>query len=47
MVEPGGRITRVHNYKFPYEYIHRFDKLMEKKQEIEKILDRIQGGTEC
>lgn len=29
-----GKITRIHNYKFPYEYIGRFDALMEKKQEI-------------
>ncbi len=46
LVEDNGKITRVHNYKFPYEYIHRFDKLMEKKREIEEILQRMQhGGT--
>ena len=28
------KIQRVCNYKFPYEYIGRFDKLMEKKKEI-------------
>lgn len=31
IVEPDcGRITRIHNYKFPYEYIRQFDQLMEK-----------------
>ena len=44
LVEPNGKITRVHNYKFPYEYIQRFDKLMEKKLEIEAILQRMQEG---
>lgn len=44
LVEENGKITRVHNYKFPYEYIHRFDKLMGKKQEIEEILQRMQQG---
>lgn len=28
----GNRIERIHNYKFPYEYIKSFDKLMEKKR---------------
>lgn len=32
-----GKIKRVYNYKFPYEYISRFDKLMEKKSEIEEF----------
>ncbi len=41
LVEPNGKITRVHNYKFPYEYINRFEKLMEKKREIEEILQRM------
>ena len=30
----GTDITRIMNYKYPYEYIERFEKLMEKKQEI-------------
>lgn len=34
--EPGGsRIERIFNYKFPYEYIDRFDTLMERKRGIE------------
>lgn len=44
LVEPNGKITRVHNYKFPYEYIGRFEKLMEKKTVIEEILQRMQDG---
>lgn len=38
LVEKNGKITRIHNYKFPYEYINRFDQLMEKKQLIYEIL---------
>ncbi|HOR22656.1 MAG TPA: coproporphyrinogen dehydrogenase HemZ, partial [Ruminococcus sp.] len=41
LVFPGGRIERVHNYKFPYEYIRQFDKLMEKKKEAEECLQKI------
>ncbi|MBR7039554.1 MAG: coproporphyrinogen dehydrogenase HemZ [Oscillospiraceae bacterium] len=44
LVEPGGDITRVMNYKFPYEYIGRFDAMMQKKREIEPILARMTGG---
>lgn len=33
LVRPG-EIRRIHNHKFPYEYIDRFDELMQKKQEI-------------
>ncbi len=40
LVYDGGRIERVHNYKFPYEYINRFDELMEKKKEITECLKR-------
>lgn len=37
----GGEhnISRVHNYKFPYEYINRFDELMKKKSAIEDFLN--------
>lgn len=41
LVYEGGRIERIHNYKFPYEYINRFDQLMEKKKETEECLKRI------
>ena len=38
IVQPNGRITRIHNYKFPYEYINRFDDLMRKKQIIYELI---------
>lgn len=41
LVEPNGMITRVCNYKFPYEYIAQFDQLMEKKKQVYEIYDRI------
>ena len=41
LVEPCGRITRIHNYKFPYEYIRQFDQLMQKKEQVRKICERI------
>lgn len=34
LVSPDGKIKRVHNYKYPYEYIENFDRLMKKKSEI-------------
>ncbi len=41
LVYPNGKITRIHNYKFPYEYINRFEKLMEKKKEVTECLKKI------
>ncbi len=41
LVEPCGRITRIHNYKFPYEYTRQFDQLMEKKQQVREICKEI------
>ena len=41
LVEPCGRITRIHNYKFPYEYISQFDQLMQKKEQVREICERI------
>lgn len=41
LVSPDGKIQRIHNYKFPYEYIGRFDKLMEKKKEVAECLRKI------
>ena len=37
----NNRIERIHNYKFPYEYIRNFDKLMEKKKEVAECLKKI------
>ncbi len=31
---PNGKIERVHNYKFPYEYVNNFEMLMEKKRGV-------------
>ncbi|MBQ6180091.1 MAG: coproporphyrinogen dehydrogenase HemZ [Ruminococcus sp.] len=41
LVYPNGKLTRIHNYKFPYEYISRFDQLMEKKKEVTECLKKI------
>ncbi|MDE5563998.1 MAG: radical SAM protein, partial [Oscillospiraceae bacterium] len=41
LIESNGDITRVMNYKFPYEYINRFDAMMAKKKEIEAVLERM------
>ena len=30
----GGRIVRLANHKFPYEYLDKFDEILAKKQEI-------------
>ncbi len=31
----SGKIERIYNYKFPYEYINRFETLMKKKEDID------------
>lgn len=41
LVYPDGKISRVHNYKFPYEYIRNFEQLMTKKKEITECLKKI------
>lgn len=41
LVYPDGKISRIHNYKFPYEYIRNFDRLMNKKKEITECLKKI------
>ncbi len=43
LVYPDGKINRIHNYKYPYEYIRRFDELMDKKQEVEECLKKIRS----
>ncbi len=37
ITESNGKITRIHNYKFPYEYLSHFEKLMEKKDIVREI----------
>ncbi|MGB4091434.1 MAG: coproporphyrinogen dehydrogenase HemZ [Ruminococcus flavefaciens] len=44
LVYPDNKIVRIHNYKFPYEYIRSFDKLMEKKGEIRECLLKIRSS---
>lgn len=43
LVYPDGKINRIHNYKFPYEYINRFEQLMQKKQEVTECLKKIKS----
>lgn len=43
LVYPNGKIERIHNYKFPYEYINRFEQLMEKKSEVTECLKKIKN----
>lgn len=43
LVYPDGKINRIHNYKFPYEYINRFEQLMQKKKEITECLKKIKS----
>lgn len=45
LVYPDGLITRIHNYKYPYEYISRFEQLMEKKGEVTECLKKIKSMT--
>ncbi|MBQ8297005.1 MAG: coproporphyrinogen dehydrogenase HemZ [Ruminococcus sp.] len=44
LVYPDGKIQRIHNYKFPYEYIRRFDQLMDKKKEVTECLKKINAS---
>ncbi|MDE6087013.1 MAG: coproporphyrinogen dehydrogenase HemZ, partial [Oscillospiraceae bacterium] len=41
IIHPDGNITRIMNYKFPYEYIKDFEKLMQKKEKIIKELEKL------
>ena len=41
LVDKNGKITRIHNYKFPYEYIRDFDKLMKKKKDITAFIEML------
>ncbi|MBQ8349370.1 MAG: coproporphyrinogen dehydrogenase HemZ [Ruminococcus sp.] len=46
LVYPNGKISRIHNYKFPYEYINRFEQLMEKKKEVIECLKKISNSEQ-
>ena len=42
--EPYGRnIERIFNYKYPYEYISRFDELVERKAKISEFYENLNG----
>ena len=41
IIAKDGDIHRVLNYKFPYEYIHRFEEMMQKKIRIEAELEKL------
>ena len=41
IVGSGNRIERCFNYKYPYEYIRRFDELMKSKAAAAAALDRL------
>ena len=36
----GDYIERIYNYKYPYEYISRFDELIEKKKGISDFYEK-------
>lgn len=43
LVDPkNGKLQRVYHYKFPYEYISRFDELLLKQQEIKRFYQQIE-----
>ena len=42
----GDRIERVVNFKEPYEYIRRFDEILEKKEEIADFYRKSGKGEE-
>jgi len=46
LVYPDGRIERILNYKYPYEYIRRFDELIEKRGGIGECLKKISSATQ-
>ena len=35
----GGYIERIFNYKYPYEYIDRFEEMLNRKQGIERFYE--------
>lgn len=46
LVYNNGKIERIRNYKFPYEYISRFDELMKKKEEVAECLKKISSSEQ-
>ncbi|HEX3026454.1 MAG TPA: coproporphyrinogen dehydrogenase HemZ, partial [Clostridia bacterium] len=35
----GGRIERIFNFKYPYEYISRFQEIVDRKSQVIKFYD--------
>ena len=38
VVSPG-RLDRVYNYKYPYEYLNQFSDILERKKELGRLID--------
>lgn len=38
IVPPAGRITRIFNYKYPYEYVGRFEEVLRRKETLSQAL---------
>lgn len=38
---PNGSVVRIFNYKYPYEYIDGFDKMLDRKKGIEDFYDQL------
>lgn len=36
---PGGRLERIYNYKYPYEYLNHFDTVLERQTKIPQFYD--------
>ena len=38
LIRPGEKkVTRIFNHKYPFEYVTRFEELMERKEEIDRF----------
>ena len=47
LCRPGeNHIERVFNFKFPYEYISRFQEVLERKDRVREFYER-SNGTVC
>ncbi len=50
LVVPGrrhGKIERIFNFKYPNEYIHRFEEVLTRKQGVEEFYERCTAQTIC
>ncbi|MCH3971574.1 MAG: coproporphyrinogen dehydrogenase HemZ [Oscillospiraceae bacterium] len=37
----GGRISRIYNFKYPYEYISRHEEILERKEKVKQVYEEI------